>query len=209
MCDEPICAQGCNLTNGYCIQPGGCHCNTGWKGKKCNECIPHWDCPETSPDACINPNECLCEMKHHDNHVCDVVKATFNEVVSKNVMIQIQCNAYKTCGKDCKNYCDGLTENHVPIAYPKIHIEECPKENSTYLQPHKKDEKRAYSFVSAYECDANELEGNVNVCLYCAVVDDAGDTFSDIRRVAEFEILYHCDEGKLDLQDFECKSITV
>ena len=47
--------------------------------------------------------------------------------------------------------------------------------------------------------------------LYCAVIDDAGDTFSDIQRVAEFVILYHCDEGKLDLQDldFECKTITV
>ena len=59
------------MTNGYCNRPGECHCNTGWKGEACNECIPHWDCPETGVGACTNPNECICKKRYQDNHACE------------------------------------------------------------------------------------------------------------------------------------------
>ena len=45
-------------------QPGECHCNTGWKGAKCDECVPHWDCPQQGLDACIYPNDCICKDIH-------------------------------------------------------------------------------------------------------------------------------------------------
>merc|ERR1711862_962978 len=37
-----------------------CICETGWKSKACDECVPYWNCPNQGKDACNLPNECLC-----------------------------------------------------------------------------------------------------------------------------------------------------
>ena len=40
--------------NNFCI------CETGWKNDTCSQCVPYWNCPNQSNDACVEPNECIC-----------------------------------------------------------------------------------------------------------------------------------------------------
>jgi len=66
LCDVPTCDPACG-EHGVCAEgdPAAgvlnfCICETGWKGKQCDECVPYWDCPIQDETACTRPNECIC-----------------------------------------------------------------------------------------------------------------------------------------------------
>ena len=50
-------------------QPDTCLCETGWQGAKCDECVPYWNCPSQTKDACVEPNQCICT--NDDNKFCN------------------------------------------------------------------------------------------------------------------------------------------
>ena len=37
-----------------------CVCENGWRGDSCEKCRPYWRCPNQETDACVNPNQCIC-----------------------------------------------------------------------------------------------------------------------------------------------------
>ena len=51
-----------------------CACEVGWKGEKCDMCVPYWNCPNNITDpndlqgiaenglACEVPNQCWCKI---------------------------------------------------------------------------------------------------------------------------------------------------
>ena len=47
-----------------------CLCDKGWKGSACNECVPYWECPNQSIDACNLPNECHCDGSNDSKGLC-------------------------------------------------------------------------------------------------------------------------------------------
>jgi len=67
LCDQPVCEPKC--VHGTCVadkdgqkdgQKNFCICETGWKNDTCSQCVPYWNCPNQSNDACVEPNECIC-----------------------------------------------------------------------------------------------------------------------------------------------------
>lgn len=59
-CNEPICSGGC--PNGYCVQPGHCHCNNGYIGLEYNCSIPLCNNPQCgSNQYCESPEVCKCK----------------------------------------------------------------------------------------------------------------------------------------------------
>eukprot|EP00092_Neocalanus_flemingeri_P006703 GFUD01007240.1.p1 GENE.GFUD01007240.1~~GFUD01007240.1.p1 ORF type:complete len:882 (+),score=165.63 GFUD01007240.1:158-2803(+) len=59
VCDQPICAPGCDPANGYCKTPGECRCKTGYFGDNCESCIKLLGC--SSHGSCNRSYECICE----------------------------------------------------------------------------------------------------------------------------------------------------
>jgi len=74
-CEQPRCLATDGETeitcvHGKCKQVDGvegafCHCNVGWMGEKCDQCMPQDGCPERKSGdpiaACVLPNECRCQ----------------------------------------------------------------------------------------------------------------------------------------------------
>ena len=58
-CTEPVCSEGCNLTQGYCKYPGECRCRQGWTGERCDQCVPAQGCDH---GYCSLPGECHCNQ---------------------------------------------------------------------------------------------------------------------------------------------------
>ena len=58
LCDRPICAPGCDPSNGYCKTPGECQCKAGYFGENCQSCVKLLGC---SHGYCKKSYECLCE----------------------------------------------------------------------------------------------------------------------------------------------------
>ena len=91
LCDQPICAKGCNMSHAHCTKPGECKCNTQYSGKTCDQCEAHWNCPNTNPKTnCHVANECICIDK--DEAYCTSV------IESTNCTL---CHSQNT--EECKN----------------------------------------------------------------------------------------------------------
>uniref|UniRef100_A0A1A7WBF7 Delta-like protein n=2 Tax=Iconisemion striatum TaxID=60296 RepID=A0A1A7WBF7_9TELE len=57
-CEEPICLEGCNESNGTCTVPGECKCREGWQGLFCDVCKLH---PSCKHGTCKEPWHCTCK----------------------------------------------------------------------------------------------------------------------------------------------------
>ncbi|KAM4541023.1 delta-like protein 4 isoform 3-T3 [Fundulus diaphanus] len=57
-CQEPICLEGCNESNGTCKIPGECICREGWRGLFCDVCKLH---PSCKHGTCEEPYQCTCK----------------------------------------------------------------------------------------------------------------------------------------------------
>uniref|UniRef100_A0A1A8IJ05 Delta-like protein n=2 Tax=Nothobranchius kuhntae TaxID=321403 RepID=A0A1A8IJ05_NOTKU len=57
-CEEPICLEGCNESNGNCTVPGECKCRKGWQGLFCDVCKLH---PSCKHGTCKEPWQCTCK----------------------------------------------------------------------------------------------------------------------------------------------------
>nr|XP_057947360.1 delta-like protein 4 [Doryrhamphus excisus] len=57
-CQEPICLEGCNESNGNCTLPGECKCREGWQGVFCDVCKLH---PSCKHGTCTEPWQCSCK----------------------------------------------------------------------------------------------------------------------------------------------------
>jgi len=125
-CEQPKCLTGDQKTeitcvNGECkhiegVEGAFCHCNVGWKGERCDECVPQDGCPAREKGdkivACVQPNECRCKGSASD--VDETTKKCKVWIADGKCADTADCNPAITnqkCSVRAENPLDGTCED--------------------------------------------------------------------------------------------------
>jgi len=122
-CEEPRClaADGeeeITCVHGKCkyvenVEAAFCHCDVGWQGEKCDQCVPQDGCPDSDSQsrdiikiaACVQPNECRCQGAPSD--INEDTKKCTSWIAEGKCGSKEDCDPGKVCNVEAEKPLEG------------------------------------------------------------------------------------------------------